>query len=288
MADDYIVHPQPLPAGQSGLLIDFPRERARWEWMSFFVRRLAPGDEYRAGSATEETALILLGGRCRADWGEGPTEVGERANVFDGLPYALYLPAASNASVEAITTCEFAECRVPSSAKHNPRLITPDDVQVSLRGGGNASRQIVDVVPPSFPADRIIAVEVYTPAGNWSSYPPHKHDVHNPPTEVDLDEIYYYRMQRPEGYAHQRLYKTDGSRDLVVTAHDGDAVLIRDGYHPVVAGHGYNCYYLNFIAGSARSLANTIDPEHAWVMQTWKEFSPGLPMVERAKAGAHK
>jgi len=285
MAEEYIIHPQSLPPDRSGLLIDLPREHAGWEWMSFFVRRLSPGDQYRAGSATEETVHILMGGRCRADWGEGWREIGERTNVFDGLPYALYLPSGSDASLEAITTCEFAECRVPSTAMHSPRLVTPDDAQVSLRGGGNASRQIVDVIPPSFPADRIIAVEVYTPAGNWSSFPPHKHDVHNPPAEVDLDEIYYYRMQRPEGYAHQRLYRADGSRDLVVTPHDGDCVLIRDGYHPVVAGHGYNCYYLNFIAGSARSLANTVDPQHAWVMQTWKEISPGLPMVQRAKAG---
>ncbi|HEX6879054.1 MAG TPA: 5-deoxy-glucuronate isomerase, partial [Terriglobales bacterium] len=158
-------------------------------------------------------------------------------------------------------------------------LVTPSDVAVSLRGGGNASRQIVDVMPVSFPADRLMVVEVYTPAGNWSSYPPHKHEVHNPPAEVDLDEIYYYRLQHPSGYAMQRLYASDGSRDEVVTARDGDAVLIRDGYHPVVAGHGYNVYYLNMLAGSARSLANTTDPEHAWVMSTWKGVSEGLPLV---------
>jgi 5-deoxy-glucuronate isomerase len=263
------------------LLIDLPRERAGWAWMSFFARRLAPNEKYNAGSPIEETALILLSGRCRADWGEDAREIGERMSVFEGLPYALYLPAGAHAKIQAITVCEFAECRVPSSAKQSPRLITPDDVQVSLRGGGNASRQIVDVMPPSFPADRVIAVEVYTPAGNWSSYPPHKHEVHNPPDEVDLDEIYYYRIERPEGFAYQRLYTSDGAREQVITARDGDTVLVRDGYHPVVAGHGYNCYYLNFLAGSARSLANTIDPQHAWVMQTWNGYSAGLPMVER-------
>jgi 5-deoxy-glucuronate isomerase len=114
-----------------------------------------------------------------------------------------------------------------------------------------------------------MAVEVYTPSGNWSSYPPHKHEIHNPPAEVDLDEIYYYRFEHPSAYAMQRLYVSDGSRGTVVTAHDGDAVLIHDGYHPVVAGHGYEAYYLNFLAGSARSLANTLDPAHAWVTSTW-------------------
>ena len=124
-------------------------------------------------------------------------------------------------------------------------------------------------MPPDFPADRLIAVEVYTPSGNWSSYPPHKHEVHNPPSEVDLDEIYYYRFHQPNAFALQRLYSSNGDRDTVVTARDGDTVLIRDGYHPVVAGHGYDVYYLNFLAGSARSLANTIDPNHAWVTSTW-------------------
>src|SRR5947209_2625753 len=174
--DNFLVPPQPLADGASGRLIDLPRERAGWEWMSFFVHRLAAGAKLEVGSATEETALVLLGGRCRAAWGKSSTtkdtkeheggqarDMGERENVFDGLPYALYLPAGGFAAFEAITACEIAECRVPSTAQHEPRLITPDDVQVSLCGGGNASRQIVDLMPPAFPADRIIAVEVYTP-----------------------------------------------------------------------------------------------------------------------------
>ena len=265
-------------------MLELPREKASWQWMSFFVRRLAANEACEVHSETEEIGLVLLGGICVADWGTGEIQIGERANVFEGLPYALYLPAGAGARLRAVSACEIAECRVPSSARLEPRLITPDDVSVSLRGGENASRQIVDVMPPAFPGDRLIAVEVYTPGGNWSSYPPHKHEVHNPPAEVDLDEIYYYRFQQPSAYALQRLYSSDGSRDRTVTARDGDAVLIHDGYHPVVAGHGYNTYYLNFLAGSARSLANTIDPEHAWVASTWKEFSPGLPMVKaRAK-----
>jgi 5-deoxy-glucuronate isomerase len=247
--------------------------------MSFFVWRLGPGESHEFYSTHEETGLILLGGRCQADWGSGKLEIGGRANVFDGLPYALYLPASHRATLVATSDCEIAECRVPSDAKLEPRLVTPEDVTVSLRGGGNASRQIVDVMPVGFPADRLMVVEVYTPSGNWSSYPPHKHEVHNPPSEVDLDEIYYYRLENPSGFAMQRLYSSDGSRENVVTARDGDAVLIRDGYHPVVAGPGYNVYYLNLLAGSARSLANTTDPAHAWLTSTWKGFSEGLPLV---------
>ncbi len=273
-----IVHSRPVPHGQSGELLKFTREEVDWAWMSFQVRRIAPGDNWETENGPEESVWVLLSGRGIVDWGEGPQPIGERGSVFEGPPYALYLPNGSKAKFEARTECELAECRVPSSAHFHPRLITPRDVVVSLRGGGNASRQIVDVMRPDFPADRLMVVEVYTPGGNWSSYPPHKHDVHNPPQEVDLDEIYYYRTETPAAYAIQRLYTADGRRDQTLTARDGDAVLVREGYHPVVAAHGYNIYYLNFLAGSARALATTEDAEHTWVKSGWKDMDPRLPL----------
>jgi 5-deoxy-glucuronate isomerase len=248
--------------------------------MSFFVRRLAAGQSCKLGSANEETAMVLLRGKCFADWGAGKELIGERESVFEGLPYTVYLPAGARLHLQAQSECEFAECRVPSTARLKPQLIRPADVKVSLRGGGNASRQIVDVMPPDFPADKLMVIEVYTPSGNWSSYPPHKHDVHRPPHEVDLDEIYYYRMDRPAAYAHQRLYTRDGKRNVTLTVRDGDTVLVRDGFHPVVAGHGYNIYYLNCLAGSARQLSNTEDPDHVWVRSTWNGVDPRLPLVK--------
>jgi 5-deoxy-glucuronate isomerase len=280
--NDFCVHSVELPAGQSGELLHLSRQSTGWEWMSFFVRRLTEGEVWENRSDYEERALVLLGGRCTADWGSGPRRIGRRANVFDGLPYALYLPAGCGAQFRSDTECEVAVCSVPSSAKLEPRLVTPDDVAVSLRGGGNASRQIVDVMRPDFPADKLMLVEVYTPGGNWSSFPPHKHDVHAPPGEVDLDEIYYYRMRQPAAYAHQRLYTKDGKHDVTLTLHDGDLVMVRDGYHPVVAGHGYDVYYLNCLAGSARSLANTEDDDHTWVRSTWKDVDARLPIVGNA------
>ena len=282
-AEDFLVHSR-QSGDSAGDLLTLPRELAKWEWMSFFVHKLTAGQSFSAHSETEEVVIVLLGGKCIADWGEGQHRIGERAHVFNGFPYAVYLPAGSLAQLRAETECEIAECRVPSTARLKPRVITPKDVKISLRGGGNASRQIVDIMPPDFPADKLMVVEVYTPSGNWSSYPPHKHDVHNPPTEVDLDEIYYYRMDRPGGYAHQRLYTRNGQRDLTLTVHDGDAVLVRDGYHPVVAGHGYNIYYLNCLAGSARLLATTEDPDHSWVRSTWSQVDPRVPIVRGRSA----
>jgi 5-deoxy-glucuronate isomerase len=274
-----VVRARNLPPDQGGEMVGFTRQEAGWEWMSFAANRLLPGQVLELRTRDEEMALVLQGGRCVANWGVGEQSIGARANVFDGLPYAIYLPADSQATVKAETVCEIAECRVPSRAKLEPRLVTPKDVESSLRGGENASRQIVDVIPPSFPADKLVVVEVYTPGGNWSSYPPHKHDVDQPPVEVDLDEIYYYRMKNGRGFAVQNLYRSDRSRESLVKVHDGDVVLVRDGYHPVVAGPGYDTYYLNFLAGTARTMTVTEDPEHAWLRSTWKQADPRLPLV---------
>jgi 5-deoxy-glucuronate isomerase len=272
-----VAHSRDLPTGTPGDLIGFTRDSVSWAWMSFSVRRFLGA--WECHHPEEETCCVLLSGRCTTEWASKRAEMGERANVFDGLPYAFYVAPGERVTFQASSLCEIAECHVPSQAHFPSRMITPKDVSVSLRGGGNASRQIVDIMPPAFRADRLIVVEVYTPGGNWSSYPPHKHDVHNPPHEVDLDEIYYFRMNRPGAFAYQRLYRSDGTRDTIVTVHDGDAVLVRDGYHPVVAGPGYDVYYLNFIAGTERSLAITEDPEHSWLRSSWPEMDRRLPLV---------
>jgi 5-deoxy-glucuronate isomerase len=275
----FLRHSVSLPGNAAGELLSLPREQAGWEWMSFSVRRLQPGDIYRARTDHEEAAFVLLGGTCLVDWGAGAARIGKRKNVFDGFPYALYLPTGNAATFTAETTCEIAECRAPSVAKLQPKLITPSDVASSIRGGGNVSRQIIDVITPAFPADKLMVIEVFTPGGNWSSYPPHKHDVHNPPAEVDLDEIYYYRIRQPEGFALQHLYSGAHAGEQTLKARDGDTVLVHSGYHPVVAGPGYDVYYLNFLAGSARALAVTEDSQHVWIRSTWKDTDPRLPLV---------
>jgi 5-deoxy-glucuronate isomerase len=279
--DRFLLHSLKLPPDRSGELLELPREKAQWGWMSFFVRRLQPGDVFKTRTADEEAAFVILGGTCTADWGHGPKRIGKRKNVFDGFPYTVYLSAHQAVWFTAESVCEIAECRVPTSAKHESRLIEPKDVTTNLRGGGNASRQIVDVIPPAFPADKLMVIEVYTPGGNWSSFPPHKHDVHNPPSEADLDEIYYFRFQKEESFAFQHLYGNDEVGSRTLKARDGDTVLVRSGYHTVVAGPGYDTYYLNFLAGSARSLAATEDPQHSWIRSTWKATDPRLPRIHK-------
>ena len=222
----------------------------------------------------------MLGGKCSVASSRGVwKDIGRRPNVFGGMPYALYLPVSTRYSITTETGCDLAFCWCGAEDSHPPRLITPADTEVELRGGGNTTRQINKIMRPEFHAHRLLVVEGYTPAGNWSSFPPRKHDTHNPPGEVDLEEIYYYRIDRPEGYAIQKLYTQDRRLDETITMKDGEMVLVPEGYHPVVAAHGYNVYCLNALAGSARFTAASDDPDYVWVRETWRDKDPRVPVV---------
>jgi 5-deoxy-glucuronate isomerase len=251
-----------------------------FEYLGLAVRQLLAGAAIEEETGSRELAIVALGGVCSVECADGAWEtVGGRANVFDGLPYTLYLPPQTRFRLRAKTACDLAFCYCRAGRHFPPKLIAPADVTVEIRGGGNATRQINAMIRPEFPADRLLVVEVYTPSGNWSSYPPHKHDVHNPPAEVDLEEFYYFRIDRPEGYAVQKVYTQDRRIDETLTVRDGDLVLVPEGYHPVVAAHGYNVYYLNLLAGSARSMAASDDPAYTWVRGEWREQDPRLPLV---------
>ena len=262
--------------------ISIPLGAAGFQHLSFQVRRLAPGESFAGETGGNELGIVVLGGNCSVQSSAGEWRgIGKRANVFEGVAYTLYLPISTRFTITANTACEIAMCYCKAQTAYPARLITPDEVEIEIRGGGNATRQINHLLKPEFPADRILLVEVYTPSGNWSSYPPHKHDVHNPPGEVDLEEVYYYKIDRPEGYAIQRVYTRDRRMDETITVRDGELILIPEGYHPVVAAHGYNVYYLNALAGSARSMAASDDPDYAWVRSSWREKDARVPLVSR-------
>jgi len=252
-----------------------------FEYIGFRNRQLAAGESVQEDTGEYELAIVVLGGICSVDSSAGKwSAIGQRADVFKGLPYTLYLPIQTRFTLTAEGPCDLAFCYCKADRAFPARLMTPDDVEVEIRGGGNATRQINHIIKPDFPADRLMVVEVYTPSGNWSSYPPHKHDVHNPPGEVDLEEIYYYHVSDPAGYAIQKVYTADRCIDQTMTVRHGDLVQVPEGYHPVVAAHGYDVYYLNVLAGSARSMAASDDPTYAWVRATWREKDPRLPLVK--------
>ena len=274
------------PSATSGEYAKVTPEEADWELLHFAARRMSAGEQWEFDTGENEFGIVVLGGTCSTVTSRGAWDpIGRRANVFDGMPYTLYLPRRTQVKIEAIgdgLDLGYGWCETDQD--HPAKLISPEEVKVEIRGGGNATRQINDMIPPGFDCHRLVVVEVYTPSGNWSSYPPHKHDVHRVSEsgeliEADLEETYFYKQDRPEGYAIQRVYTSDGSLDEVVLARPDDVVLVPEGYHPVVSAHGYNTYYLNFLAGSAQSLANVDDPEHAWVKQSWGEKDPRLPIV---------
>lgn len=279
-------------AGGSGIIAEVSAAQAGWDYLNMAARRLNKGDKYSGHTGDCEYAHVILGGVChvRSSRGEYP-KVGRRPNVFSGMPWAVYLPRNTDFEIEALTDgFEVATCWVPTDRDYPAQLVTPAQSEIELRGGRNASRQINSIMPPGYHCHRIIAVEVYTPGGNWSSYPPHKHDVHREDAngkilEADLEEIYYYKLDRPGGYAFQRVYTDDRRIDAVMMAQDNDIVLVPEGYHPVVSAYGYTSYYLNFLAGSAHSLANVDDRAFSWVKKSWTELDSRLPLVDHGMEG---
>jgi 5-deoxy-glucuronate isomerase len=250
---------------------------AGWRYLSFRVERLAGADERETGG--EETAIVLLEGACTVATDGGRFELGPRAGVFERLPWTLYLPRDTSYRIEGDAELAVASC--PCEARLEPVLQRPEEVGVEIRGSGNATRQINNMIQPGFPAERILICEVLTPAGNWSSYPPHKHDENRPPGEVVLEEVYYYRSPAPEAFGLQRLYSPAHGLDESWAVRGGDLMLVPYGYHPFAAAPGHDFYYLNALAGDAHSMAASDDPALAWVRSTWPETPPDprVPLV---------
>jgi 5-deoxy-glucuronate isomerase len=273
----------------TGTAGEFARVRAAdagWQYLNMSAMRLNKGETYDNNTRECESVIVILGGVCNIKTSDGNfSNVGRRPDVFSGMPYALYLSRNKGFTIQAMADrLEFASCWALTDEDHATQLVTPEMSSIEIRGGANATRQINGILLPGFDCQRIVCVEVYTPSGNWSSYPPHKHDTHREDAdgrvlEADLEEIYFYKIDHPHGYAYQRVYNDEGSIDGLMVAENNDAVLVPEGYHPVVSAHGYTTYYLNFLAGSAQCLANSDDPDYAWVKDTWTWTDPRLPLV---------
>ena len=253
---------------------------AGWRYLSFAVHSLA--EPIEVGGTGVETAVVgLAGGAFRV----GELELAGRTSVWEGLPSAAYLPPGASATVIPLGRfVTVAVTNAPGSGRATadaPVRIGPEDIRVEVRGAGNATRQINHIITPDFPADRLEVVEVYTPFGNWSSWPPHKHGTDDMPREAVLEEVYSYRFRRPEAWAVQRLYRADGLRDLLWAVRHGETVLVTDGYHPFVASHGDDAYYLNALAGDVRTMACSFDPALEWVRDAWASMEPDsrVPLV---------
>lgn len=270
-------------ADAHGTALSVNRQDAGWEFISFRLWRLSEGQEIEDDSADEEIGLIVLSGRITVITSSQSWEnIGERQSVFDGKPFVVYLPPRTRFSVRAATGAEVVRAGAKAERGAEPCLITPAEIGDEVRGEGNAQRHIRHLLEADRPAEHLFLVEVITPSGNWSSYPPHKHDTNDPPRETYLEETYFHRIQPPQGFGFQRVYTSDGELDDAVVIEDGTLVMVPKGYHPAVIAPGYDLYYLNVMAGPRREWRFTDDPDHAWVAEGWKPYGePPVPATER-------
>ncbi len=289
-SQNLLVHPN--GSGKEGLVTEVTPAMAGWEYINFQVRKLSAGKSWSFETGAHELAIVVLSGTIDVQSSVGTwTGIGKRSNVFEGPAASLYLSINTSLTVTSQGNAEFAVAWVKAEEKFEPMLVSPDAVNVEIRGGDNVTRQINDILPPGSACQRLVICEVYTPSGGWSSYPPHKHDVHREDAdgnviEADLEEVYYYKINKPEGYAYQRVYTDEHSPlhqaghpiDALMMARNDDMVLVPEGYHPVVSPPGYITYYLNILAGSAQSLANVDDPQYTWVKETYKTRNDAIPV----------
>ena len=276
--------------GADGVVATDPG-RSGWRYLSFRAFGLDEGETVLLDLPDQEAAIVTISGggvEIAFDHGRGLVLAG-RPSVFEGMPWSAYLPAGTGARIvgrplpgrRAIVAVAQTPLSGRAGVATRPILVRPDDVEIEIRGAGNATRQVNNMMMPGFPADRLLICEVFTPSGNWSGWPPHKHDVDDPPREAVLEETYFYQLSRPEGWAIQRIYHRDGSRDALLPVRHGDLVIVDQGYHPFASTQGYDAYYLNVLAGDRRTMANTDDPDLAWVRSLWPGMvpDPRLPLV---------
>ena len=237
-------------------------------YVSFAARRLAAGEAITLREAHRESCIVVLTGTVdvRAG-GENWLGVGERTSVFvDKSPYAVYVPPGIDCMISARTASEIAVGSAPATGKLAPRLIEPATMKRSSRGRDANTRFVCDILPESAAAESLLVVEVLTPSGHSSSYPPHKHDTDALPGESFLEETYYHRIDPAQGFVFQRVYTDDRSEDQSFAVEDHDVVIVPRGYHPVCVPYGYRSYYLNVMAGPRRVWSFRNDPRHEWML----------------------
>ena len=245
-------------------------QSAGWKYVGFAAYRLVRQQELILHlPASDEACIVVLSGTVSIRAGQAAWhEIGERKSVFDERsPYALYLPRGEDLTFNAHTDVEIGIASAPGGGSLPARLLEPGAMKRFARGTGLNERFVCDILPRSEPAAHLLVVEVLTPSGHSSSYPPHKHDTDHLPEESSLEETSYHRLSPPQGFVFQRVYTDDRSIDDALAVEDHDLVMVPRGYHPVVVPYGYNSYYLNVMAGPKREWHFKNDPAHEWLLR---------------------
>lgn len=256
------------PAGTSGKVHDITPASAGWEYVGFGLYQLIAGGVAAEETGDREVILVLLEGKATISCnGESFGELGARMDVFErSPPHCVYVPGGATWEATATTACQLAVCTAPVNGDYPARLLT--DIPLVERGKGANIRYIHPIaMEESDVAGSLLVTEVFTPQGNWSSYPPHRHDEDNFPEMTFLEETYYHRFNPAQGFGFQRVFTEDGELDETMTVHDGEVVLVPKGHHPCGVPYGYDMYYLNVMAGPLRKWRFQNHPEHAWIFQ---------------------
>lgn len=226
--------------------------------------RLAPGTTHRVETPGEEMVLVLLEGHAHIQVGAQVFDA-ERESVWTKRATAVYVPPGNSLQLSSETGMEMAICRATWTGRGTVQVVPPSAVKVQERGTDLFQRRVEDIVAEQVTAGRLVIGETYNRPGQWSSYPPHKHDTDDPPHERSMDEVYLFRIRPSSGFAFQGLYTADGAMDRAYRIQNGDVMLLPCGYHPVAAAPGYEVYYLWALAGKDRRLTPRTDPAHAWI-----------------------
>ncbi|MFT4014669.1 MAG: 5-deoxy-glucuronate isomerase [Paracoccus sp. (in: a-proteobacteria)] len=258
------------PFGTHGKVHEITPQSAGWRYVGFSLYRLRAGETAAEATGGREVILVMVEGKAaiRAagrDWGV----LGGRMSVFEKTPpHCLYVPNGQDWALEAATDCVVAVCLAPGHGGHEARRIGPDGITLTQRGEGSNTRWINNIAMEAEDwCDSLLVTEVFTPAGNWSSYPSHRHDEDDFPRVTYLEETYYHRLNPGDGWAVQRVYTDDGALDEVMAVRDGDVALVPRGHHPCGAPHGFELYYLNVMAGPRRNWRFIPAPEVAHLMK---------------------
>jgi len=240
--------------------------------LGFELLVLGPGGAYSAGTGDREVLAVILGGKATFSVGEKRFEhVGGRPNPFSGKPHSVYLPAGSAYTIAAEGPVEIALTSAPSDLPGEAYVIGPDRVANGTWGAANFKRYfhqiLTQVAQPDLPARRLIVGETFTPSGNWSTYPPHRHEVDDLPREAYHEEMYFFRVNPPDGFGICRYYN-DAGVDANFTVRNNTILMAPSGYHSVVSAPGYMTYYIWFLAGEHRIQATADDPALGWVSRT--------------------
>lgn len=275
-------------AGADGDPVAVTPESAGWRYTGLTVMELEPGGAREIETGDREMLVVPVEGGCAVEVDGERFELEGRACVFDRVTDFMYVPIGAALRLQSPGGGTFALPSARAGRRFRAAYGPADKVPVEVRGSGAATRQLTNFFAPGvMEAERLVAVEVLTPAGNTSSYPPHKHDAAIPGGEAELEEIYYYRFDRPHAFGFHRTYAAEGDFDVTAAVADGDVFLVPRGYHgPCTALPGFPMWYLNVLAGPAaeRSLAFSDDPDHAWIRSSWEADTPDprVPMTTAA------